>query len=136
MRTKSDKIITTEKWVDDYIFTNGFPPTYEILAIGLNISKTSAFSRCTRFKNKMKQNKISNEIKFGDVVEFTDEAKKEIPLCCDSQYHVVKSVEFGTLHIINFTDGNSAHSSWLRIALKAKEAEAGKLLKNESNERR
>ncbi len=54
MRHKSKKVQEAEKWVDDFIAGNGVPPTYEELAFGLNISKTAAYHRCTKFRDKMK----------------------------------------------------------------------------------
>lgn len=49
----TEKTIEAEKWVDDYINKHGYPPTYEELAEGLKISKTSAYARARVFRDKM-----------------------------------------------------------------------------------
>ncbi len=42
-----------EKWVDEYIEDNTYPPTYHELSIGLGISKTAAYARCRMFRDKL-----------------------------------------------------------------------------------
>lgn len=53
MIRKSQKIIETEKVVDEYIEKNGSPPTYKVLASLLGISTTATFFRCANFRDKM-----------------------------------------------------------------------------------
>jgi cyclopropane fatty-acyl-phospholipid synthase-like methyltransferase len=52
LKKKSKKVITTEKWVDNYILQNGMAPTYDIVAKNFGISKTAAYDRCQRFREK------------------------------------------------------------------------------------
>lgn len=65
MKHKSKKVLEAEKFVDDYTAIHGFPPTYELIAKELGISKTSAFHRCAKFRDKMnsKDNLIKSIIK-------------------------------------------------------------------------
>jgi len=53
MKQKSEKVLAAEKWVDQYVSKNKIAPTYAELAKGLGISRTAAYSRCIKFRNKM-----------------------------------------------------------------------------------
>ena len=65
-RKPTQKTIETEKYVDEYIEENGYPPTYEEIVQQFNLKSTSAaYNRCRAFRNKMRQriNKLNNETK-------------------------------------------------------------------------
>jgi hypothetical protein len=59
MKNKSKKVIETEQWVDSFIAKYGHPPKYRDIELNFNLSKCAAWSRCAKFRNKMKQNFIS-----------------------------------------------------------------------------
>ncbi len=56
MRAKSKKVIETEKYVDEYILKYGYPPTYKEIQKQFSIGAAPAYSRCTKFRDKMRVN--------------------------------------------------------------------------------
>lgn len=55
MNLKSQKVIDTEKFVDEYILKHGGrPPSYSEISKHFGISNTAAFMRCEKFRKKMK----------------------------------------------------------------------------------
>lgn len=58
MNGKSKKVSTTERWVDRYTEKNGYPPTVTELAHHFKISRTAAYMRCNKFRDKLKQQDI------------------------------------------------------------------------------
>jgi len=54
---KSKKNREVERFVDRYISKNGTPPTYTMISNKFNLSRCAAYSRCAKFRDKMRQNK-------------------------------------------------------------------------------
>lgn len=57
-RTK--KQLETEKWVDEYIEKNGFPPTYAMIEDEFKIDASAAYYRCRNFRHKLRGIKRSD----------------------------------------------------------------------------
>lgn len=54
---KSKKVLAAEEFVNNYIKHFGEKPSYSEIADGLGISKTAAYMRCKKLRNKMKEEK-------------------------------------------------------------------------------
>ena len=66
------KQLETEAWVDEYILTNGYPPTYQEIETQFSINASTAHYRCRNFREKMNQsprNKKAINLKKITIIE-------------------------------------------------------------------
>ncbi len=67
MNKKSLKVQKAEAFVDEHIKEHGFPPTYMEIKQYMNFkSNAQAYGICDKFREKMKKQKLTTEIKFGE----------------------------------------------------------------------